>query len=149
MAGKTTSLPAGEKILRLDFSKPVTEQSQESFSIVGSSPSFGTSISLYDMVKAIEAAAEDPQIKFIYMKPENAATMSLSATEEVRAALSRFRESGKAIISYSDILTNQGYYLASVADKIMFNAYGDAMMFGMSSGIVFFKDALDKLGIDM
>ncbi len=149
MAGKTTSLPAGEKILRLDFSKPVTEQSQESFSIVGSSPSFGTSISLYDMVKAIEAAAEDPQIKFIYMKPENAATMSLSATEEVRAALSRFRESGKAVISYSDILTNQGYYLASVADKIMFNAYGDAMMFGMSSGIIFFKDALDKLGIDM
>ena len=83
------------------------------------------------------------------MKPENAAVMSLSATEEVRAALSRFRESGKAVISYSDILTNQGYYLASVADKIMFNAYGDAMMFGMSSGIVFFKDALDKLGIDM
>lgn len=148
-AGKKTSLPAGEKILRLDFSKPVTEQSRESFSMVGMSPSFGASISLYDMVKAIEAAAQDPQIKFIYMKPENAALMSLSATEEIRAALARFRESGKAVISYSDIITNQGYYLASVSDKIMFNAYGDAMMFGMSSGMIFFKDALDKLGIDM
>lgn len=148
-AGKTAAVPAGEKVLMIDFSKPVTEQSEESFTLVGMNPSFGSSISLYSMVKAIDAAAEDSQIKFIYLKTDNADMLSLAYAEEIRAALSRFRESGKAVISYSNTLTNMGYYVASVSDKIMFSAYGDAMMFGASSGIIFFKDALDRLGIDI
>ncbi|MBO4571438.1 MAG: signal peptide peptidase SppA [Bacteroidales bacterium] len=148
-AGKNAPLPSGEKVLRLDFSKPVTEQGTEGFTMVGMNPAFGSSISLYSMVKAIEAAAEDPQVKFIYMNTDNCAEMSLASLEEIRTALARFRDSGKAVISYCNTLTNQSYYMASVADKVMFNGYGDAMMFGMSSGIIFFKDALDKLGIDM
>ena len=149
LAGKAATVPAGEKVLVIDFAKPVTEQSQESFMMVGMNPSFGSSTSLYSMVKGIEAAAEDPQIKFIYLKTDNAATLSLASAEEIRAALARFRDSGKAVISYANTLSNQSYYLASVADKIMFNAYGDPMMFGASSGVMFFKDALDKLGIEM
>lgn len=148
LAGKSSSAPAGEKILKIDLSQPVTEQNEESFRIMAGGPSFGSSMSLYSMVKAIDAAAEDPQIKFIYMTTDNVA-LSLATAEEVRAALSRFRESGKAVITYSNTLSNQGYYMASVADKIMFNAYGDAMMFGSTAGVIFFKDALDRLGIDM
>ena len=148
-AGKGAALPSGEKVLKLDFSTPVTEQGAEGFTMVGMAPSFGSSLSLYSMVKAIEAAAEDPQIKFIYMNTDNCAEMSLSYAEEIRAALARFRDSGKAVISYCNTLTNQSYYMASIADKVMFNGYGDAMMFGMSSGIIFFKDALDNLGIEM
>ena len=152
---KVPSIPSGESILKIGFTVPVTEQTSESFTIGASAagkvnPSFGSSISIYSLVKAIEQAAEDPQIKLIYITPDDPSfVMSFAAAEEVRAALARFRDSGKAIISYCNSMTAASYYFASVADKIMFNAYGDPMIFGMSTGVVFFKDALDRLGVDM
>ena len=152
---KGPSLPSGEYILKIDFNTPVTEQSDGSLHLTAGaagdiSASMNGSISVYSMVKAIEKAATDPQIRMIYMTPDDPSfAMSAATAEEVRAALKRFREAGKAIVSYSNQLTGEGYYMASVADRILFNAYGDPMIFGMSSQVVFFKDALDKLGIDM
>lgn len=152
---KAPSIPSGESILKIDFQVPVTEQTTESFNFAASpaggvNPSFGSTISLYSLVKAIEQAADDPQVKLIYLTPDDPSTvLSFAAAEEVRAALVKFRDSGKAIISYSNAMTGASYYFASVADKIMFNAYGDPMIFGMSSGVTFFKDALDKLGVEM
>ncbi len=140
---------AREAILKLDFLTPVSEQSQESFTwspMAGANYSAG--ISLYDYVRAIDRAAEDPAIKFIYMTPDQPA-LSQSQSEEIRAALLRFRASGKAIVSYSNQMTDGGYYLASVADKVFMNSYGDAVMAGMNSSMVFFKDALDRLGINV
>lgn len=152
---KAPSIPSGESILKIDFLTPVTEQTTESFSLSATpsgsvNPNFGSTISIYSMVKAIEQAAQDPQIKVLYLTPDDPSmVMSFAAAEEIRAALVRFRDSGKPIISYSNQMTGASYYLASVSDKIMFNAYGDPMIFGMSSGVIFFKDALDKLGVDM
>ena len=140
---------ARESILKLDFLTPVSEQSQESFTwnqLAG--PNFASSISLYDYVRAIDRAAEDPAIKFIYMTPDQP-VLSQSQSEEIRAALLRFRASGKAVVSYSNQMTDGGYYLASVADKVFMNSYGDAVMAGMSSSMIFFKDALDRLGINV
>ncbi len=155
LAGSSEVKTPGQGILKIDFNTPVTEQSTESLNFAGGAPGamslgMNTSISVYSMVRAIEHAAEDPAIKFIYMTPEDPGmTMSMATAEEVRRALAKFRASGKPIVSYSTTLSGEGYYLASVADKVMFNTYGDPMIFGMSSGVVFFKDALDKLGIEM
>ncbi len=148
-ASKGAEPMAREAILRLDFLNPVAEQSQENFSWspVGGAD-FSSSISLYDYVRAIDRAAEDPTIKFIYMIPDQP-VLTQSQAEEIRAALERFRASGKAIVSYSNRMTDGGYYLASVADKVFMNSYGDAMMMGKSSSMVFFKDALDRLGINV
>ena len=146
---KSAEPMAREAILKLDFASPVTEQSQESFTwspMAGANYSSG--IALYDYVRAIDRAAEDPAVKFIYMTPEQPA-LSQSQMEEIRAALVRFRDSGKAIVSYSNRMTDGGYYLASVADKVFMNSYGDAVMTGMSSAMIFFKDALDRLGINV
>ncbi len=139
----------GEAILKLDFAAPVSEQSQESFRwSPAAGPDFSSAVSLYDYVRAIDRAAQDPSIKFIYMTPEDP-MLSQAQAEEIRAALLRFRASGKAIVSYSNRMTDAGYYLASVSDKVLMNSYGDAMMLGMSGSMVFFKDALDRLGIDV
>lgn len=151
---ETATIPSGESILKIDFTKPVTEQTEESFNFAmgadGSMSAMGGSISIYSMVKAIENAATDPQVKMIYLTPDDPSmSMSFATAEEVRSALLKFRESGKAIVSYSNQMTGEGYYMASVSDRIMFNAYGDPMIFGMSTGVLFFKDALDKLGVEM
>ena len=57
LAGKSASVPAGEKILRIDLSQSIPEQNEESFRFSAAGPSFGSSLSLYTVVKAIEAAA--------------------------------------------------------------------------------------------
>lgn len=138
-----------EAILRLDFTTPVAERSDSQFRMdLVSGPDISGSLSLYDYVRAIDHAAADPAVKFIYMTPDDP-LLTQSQAEEIRAALLRFRASGKAIVSYSNRMTDMGYYLASTADKVMMNSYGDAMMTGLSSSIVFFKDALDRLGINV
>ena len=152
MFGGTSQKPqplTRETILRLDFNIPVDEQSADSFQwnpLAG--PNLASSVSLYNYVRAIDRAAEDPAIKFIYMTPDQP-VLSQCQSEEIRAALQRFRASGKAVVSYSNQMTDGGYYLASVADKVFMNSYGDAVMTGKSSSMVFFKDALDRLGINV
>lgn len=141
---------AKESILLLDFKTPITEQKGDKFSVnplTGNIDMTG-SMSLYSFVKAIDAAAEDPGIKFIYMTPESL-NMGISQIEEVRDALKRFRASGKAIVSYSGYFKNDSYYLASVSDKVILNPYGDVFILGLSSNMIFFKDLLDRIGVEM
>lgn len=140
---------SGNTILKLTFSTPVTEQAREQLNFSQfSGASFSENPSLYSIVRAIDNAALDPRISFIYMKPDMPALTPAQA-EEIRAALVRFRESGKAVVSYSNQMTDGGYYLASMADKVLFNAYGEVFMAGMSTSVMFFKEAMDKLGIDV
>ena len=79
------------------------------------------------------------------------ATGGLAQIEEFRKALGNFRTSGKAIVSYIENPTNAGYYLASVADKVYMTSLdgGLSMFNGISSQMIFLKDVLDRLGINM
>lgn len=101
-------------------------------------------------VNAINAAAKDPAVKFIYLKPDGASG-GTAQIEEFRKALSNFRTSGKAVVSYIESPGNASYYLASVSDKIFMLPYDGSMnMFnGLSSQLIFLKDILDRLGINV
>ena len=109
-----------------------------------------TPIGIYDAVNAINAAAADPAVKFIYMKPDGISG-GTAQIEEFRKALSNFRNSGKAIVSYIESPGNASYYLASVSDKIYMTPHDGAlnMFTGVSSQLIFLKDLLDKLGVDV
>ncbi|MBR6424075.1 MAG: signal peptide peptidase SppA [Bacteroidales bacterium] len=137
-------------ILRIDFSNPIQERNTESFSFspISFSADMGESISLLDAIRALDAAATDPQIRFAYIKPDDMA-MGVAHIEEFRAALERFRASGKPVVVYCQNLTAGKYYLCSVADKLILNAYGDVNIAGMSSQLMYYKDLIDKLGIDV
>ena len=137
-------------ILKIDFAQPISEQGKESFDVNPLAGNFnmGESVSLLDAVRALEAAATDPQVRFVYIKPDNM-NLGVAQAEEFRAALERFRESGKPVVSYSQGLTAGSYYMASVADKVILNAYGDVMINGMSSQLMYYKDLIDHLGIDI
>lgn len=75
----------------------------------------------------------------------------LAQTEELRQALAEFRKSGKAVISYIENPTTGSYYLASVADKVYMGNYkgGNNMMTGVGTQLIFLKDLLDKLGVNV
>lgn len=138
------------KVLKIDFKTPITEQGNASFSLSSFSLDalMSGNMSLYSVVNAIDAAAEDQSVGYIYMRPDNLSA-SLSQMEEIRASLKRFRDSGKSIIAYCENLTNASYYIASVADKVVLNPASENYITGLSTSQLFLKDALDALGVDV
>ena len=151
--GKSDPIIPAEGMLELDMTAFVlAEQDQEAdpFTTIKSGEQAPSTVGILKAVNAIKTAAEDPGVKFIYMKPD----MVIGGTahiEELRAALVDFRLSGKPIVSYIETPTNAGYYLASVSDKIYMSSYDGTsnMMTGVSSQLIFLKDLLDKLGINI
>ena len=137
-------------ILKIDLRQSIQEQGKESFSFnpLAGSASMSSGLSLLDAIRALDAAAEDPQVKFVYLKADDM-NMDIAVAEEFRAALARFRECGKPVVSYSQGLSAGNYFIASVADKVILNAYGDVMINGMSSQMMYYKDLIDQLGIDI
>jgi len=104
---------------------------------------------LNEILNNIEKASGDNKIKGILIE-NGLLTSGWATTEEIRNALLKFREKGKFVISYSDyILTQECYYLATSADKIFINPGSMVDFKGLSSEVMFFKKALEKIGIDV
>ena len=151
LGDKQPVMPA-QAVLTLDMSSVVLgEQTAEAdpLSMLTGGISAGQ-LGIYDAVKALNAAAADPAVKFIYMTPD-ATSGGLAQIEEFRKALQNFRASGKAVISYIENPSNAGYYLASVSDKIYMTPHDGAtnMFNGISTQLIFLKDILDRLGVNM
>ncbi|MBD1426407.1 signal peptide peptidase SppA [Sphingobacterium arenae] len=113
-------------------------------------PGYGEmkTLGLNDILSRIAAAKDDDRIKGIYLNPTYVNT-GMASLKEIRDALVDFKSSGKFIIAYSDIYTQKAYYTASVADEIYMNPEGSLEFKGLSASIMFMKEALDKLGIEM
>ncbi len=97
------------------------------------------------IISSIRNAKENPAVKGIYLVPENF-ICSTASLQYIRTTLQDFKESGKFLVAYSGAYTQGGYYLASVADKIMINPSGSIALHGLSSRTMSYKEMLDKLG---
>ena len=139
-------------VLKLDMSTiALTEQSADSNPFEMLQKEGVTKVGIWNAIQAIDAAAADPAVSYIYMKPDMLMTSGMAEVEELRSALENFRSSGKAVISYMENPTNAGYYLASVSDRIYMTSYegGMTMLTGLSTQVIFLKDILDKLGVNV
>lgn len=149
---KQVTLPH-EGVLKIDMSSfALSEQTKEDdiLSTIQAQGKTIKTVGIYNAVKAVNTAATDPAVKFIYLKPDGAIG-GTAQIEEFRTALKNFRSKGKAIVSYMENPTNAGYYLASVSDKIYMTSYdgGINMFNGVSSQMIFLKDILDRLGVNV
>lgn len=105
---------------------------------------------LNKILKSINNAAKDSRISGIYLDLTDIQGNfgALAFTQEIRSALENFKESGKFIYSYSNLgYSQKGYYLATIADKVYVNPETPLLLLGMSSSISFYKETLNKLGI--
>ena len=135
-------------ILRINLSGVLEEQTQDVpfASLMGGGED--NNIGLQTLTEAIKKAKENKNVKGIYI--ENATIGGTPATtQELRQALLDFKKSGKFIFSYSDIYSQSGYYICSVADKILVNPEGMLDWHGLASEPIFFKDAMSKVGVKM
>ncbi len=111
--------------------------------------SFSPQVGLNEILNNIKKAKTDENIKGIYLEA-GMISPGISTTHEIRNALIDFKESGKFILCYSnDLLTQSAYYLGTVADSLFLNPAGVFQFFGLRSEITFYKNALDKLGVEM
>jgi len=106
-------------------------------------------VQLRDLVGAIDAAAKDQRISRILLLPDELQSGGFAALREVGAALDRFRAAGKPVIAWGVNLDQGQYYLAAHADRLLVDPQGGVMLTGLANYRLFYKDLLDKLGVDV
>ncbi|WP_039747825.1 signal peptide peptidase SppA [Solimonas variicoloris] len=105
--------------------------------------------SLRDLIDALETAKDDPRIPFAVLKLDGLADAGLPQLEELAAAMRDFRATGKKIIAWSPSYEQAYYYAAAQADEVVMDPMGSLSIEGFSSYNNYFKDGLDKLGVDV
>ena len=137
-------------VMMLDLNGVLVERTQESplgiLSQLFSDDS--NTYGLDDILSSIKKAKENENIKGIYLQASMLGT-SYASLQEIRNALLDFKESGKFIIAYGDSYTQGLYYLSSVADKVLLNPKGMIEWKGIASAPLFYKDLLQKIGVEM
>jgi len=106
------------------------------------------SLGLDEVLKNIEKAKNDDNIVGIYLKG-GSLSGGIASVKEIRNALIDFKKSGKFIVAYADNYSQKMYYLVSVANKVLINPQGMLELKGLSTETMFYKNTLDKLGIEM
>ncbi|MDR3423985.1 MAG: signal peptide peptidase SppA [Alphaproteobacteria bacterium] len=135
-------------ILTLDFDRPIAEQNDTSpFDLALEQEP----VVLFDILHAIDKAAEDPYVKGLVAR-FGTEQPSLIQAQEIRAALARFRKSGKFTYAYgTDFgefgLGSRAYFLASAFENIWLQPVGTVSLTGVSLQSPFAKTALDKIGV--
>ena len=104
---------------------------------------------LKDVIDAIQAAKSDSRIKLIVLDPSKLSASGLSKLQEIGAALREFRANGKRVVAAADSLDQTQYYLAAQAGEVYLDPLGMIYLDGFSYYRMFFKDAIDKLGVDV
>ena len=105
-------------------------------------------IGLQDVLKNIKLAKENKNIDGIYLRGGEM-SLGFASAKQIRDALIDFKSSGKWVVAYADSYDQLNYYIASVADKVCLNNQGEVSWHGLASAIGFYKEALDKLGVEM
>lgn len=103
---------------------------------------------LKNIVAAIEGAKSNGNIDAIYIEC-NDASASPATLNVIRESIRDFKKCGKRVFAYGDAMSMGDYYVASVADEVYLNPAGNLNLQGINGTVLYFKDLLDKVGIDI
>lgn len=103
-----------------------------------------------DLLKAIKLAANDPNITVLVLNPDAMWSIGLANLQELETAIDEFRgQSGKPVIALASGLSQAQYYFSAIADEVIMDPQGFLFLQGIGSFRSYFKDGLDKLGVDV
>lgn len=147
--GNQTVVVKPNSVLHLSFSSEIYDRGNtNSFDLSSLLGEAQPSAGLNEILKSIANAKTDNNIKCIFIDGEDVPA-GLSTIDEIREAILDFKTSGKPVYAYGNNMTQPGYYLSSVADKIILNPLGDFIFKGLRAEVTFYKGALDKLGVEV
>lgn len=147
LSSKSETKLEDNSVMRLNLNLIINERSTDNpfanFDPFGDNQSSG---GLYEIIEAIETAKNDDRIKGIYLQ-SGLSMAGMATLQEIRNALIDFKSSGKFIVSYSEIYTQKGLYISSVADSLYVAPEGGIEWTGLSSSVPFYAKMLEKIGV--
>jgi protease-4 len=108
-------------------------------------------ISFLDLLLLIRDAGEDPRVAGLVVRIRPLA-MGWGKAQEIRAALAKFRASGKPLHAYLELELSGGsmeYFVASVADRVHVPPGAAAPVTGLLAQFIFLGGVWEKLDVDM
>jgi protease-4 len=147
--GSVTANVKDNSVLVIQLEGTINERSEENpfGNLLGNAAL--TDQGLDDILQAIERAKTEPKVKGIYIESGTFAGAMPASLQAIRRALLDFKKEGKFIVAYGDVYTQGAYYLCSAADSVIVNPQGLIEWTGLSSSVTYYKDLLDKVGVDM
>ena len=149
LAASSDTAPAvrSGSVLVVKLSGAIPEQvSHDSFNqAFGGEPAYD----LYDVKRALQKAAVDDRIDGVWLQLHGVLA-GWGTLQEIRAALSAFKESGKPLIASSGeyMMAEDEYFLASVADSVFASPEAFFEFNGLYLEVMYFKGLLDKLDVE-
>lgn len=140
-----------ESVLNLKLNYELQDRFQDNNPFAALSaldPNVPMPVGLIDILRAIENAKEDDDIKGIILDL-TAIESGYGKLSEIREKLREFKQTGKFVYAYADYYMYKTYYMASVADSVFVNPEGQMLFNGMVAEVSFFANTLKKLGIEM
>lgn len=136
-------------VIELDLEQPLAETAAGDPLSLALQPRAPT---VREVVNALERAQRDENVVGVVARV-GAGGHGLAISQEVRDAVSRFRESGRFAVAWSETLGegvpgNGGYYLASAFQEVWLQPSGDVNLIGLSAEVPFFAGALEKLEVE-
>ncbi|MFA6128378.1 MAG: signal peptide peptidase SppA [Bacteroidales bacterium] len=137
-------------VLVLDLNRRVTERTLDNPLEIFDYQTMGleNTMGLYDIIHNLDRASKDPNVDGILLKTGMTGP-GISTLDEIREALEKFKRTGKFVVAYSEMFSQGSYYLASIADAVYLNPEGILEFRGLRSDVMFFKKALEKIGVDV
>ena len=136
-------------ILHIDLGTAITERSTDDDVMSMVMGNGGSTVGLDQMLSAILAAKTNDKVKGIIIDC-NGVQAGVATLKEVRDALSDFACSDKFVYAYGySGIAQADYYVASVADSIFISPYTSVDIHGLAAQNLFFKNLLDKIGVEM
>ena len=108
-------------------------------------------VSVRDIVDALHQAATDERVLALVART-GTPRMGLAEIQEIRDAVTAFRNSGKPAVAYAETFGefgpgNGAYYLAAAFDRIYLQPSGDIGLTGLMAESAFVSGTLEKLGL--
>ena len=106
---------------------------------------------LPDVIEGLRRARGDDRVRALVVKV-GGGRIGLARMQEIRAAVTAFRESGKLAVAWSETFGefthgNVPYYLATAFDRIYLQPSGSVGLTGVAVEQLFLHDALAKIGV--
>ncbi len=108
-------------------------------------PLWGGGTTVQSVVDSLRKAKVDSRIRGVILMPVGS-QLRWGKAQEIRAAVLKYRESGKPIMAFLEYGGTQEYYLASAADKVFLMPGSPLDLIGVASYEMFVRGALDKVG---
>ncbi|MEP7057747.1 MAG: signal peptide peptidase SppA [Caldimonas sp.] len=109
----------------------------------------GQKVQLRDVRTVLEAAAADPKIERVVLVLDDFDGAGAAMLHEVTAAIDRFKASGKPVVAWGSSYDQRQYYVAAHADELWLDPLGMVLLEGYGRYRNYYRDALDRLGIDV